>query len=195
MSTLKVENLTGITSGANANKIIVPSGQTLDASAATLVPSAGAVIQVAHTTGTYNKGFTSNDTYSSTSYVDVTGALLTITPNFANSKIFITSTNQIYITEDSNNAWRGANLKIVRIVDGTETDVSDDESGYGESQYTDDNAHRYMTYVTRHAIDSPNTTSAVSYRVRVASKLGNNILMNKNSYGSGGHLIAMEIKV
>jgi len=195
MSTLKVENLTGITSGANANKIIVPSGQTLDASAATLVPSAGAVIQVAHTTGTYNKGFTSNDTYSSTSYVDVTGALLTITPNFANSKIFITSTNQIYITEDSNNAWRGANLKIVRIVGGTETDVSDDESGYGESMYTEDNSQRYMTYVTRHAIDSPNTTSAVSYRVRVASKLGHNILMNKNSYGSGGHLIAMEIKV
>ena len=156
---------------------------------------AGNVVQLVHTTGTYNKGFTSNDTYSSQSYVDVTGALITITPNFANSKIFITSTNQIYITEDSNNAWRGANLKIVRIVGGTETDVSDDESGYGESQYTDDNALRYMTYVTRHAIDSPNTTSAVSYRVRVASKLGHNILMNKNSYGSGGHLIAMEIKV
>jgi len=29
MSTIKVENLTGITSGANANKVIVPSGQTL----------------------------------------------------------------------------------------------------------------------------------------------------------------------
>ena len=32
MSTIKVENLTGLSSGANANKIIVPSGQTLDAS-------------------------------------------------------------------------------------------------------------------------------------------------------------------
>ena len=33
MSTLIVENLKGPTTGANANKIIVPSGQTIDASA------------------------------------------------------------------------------------------------------------------------------------------------------------------
>ena len=46
MSTLHVENLKGLSSGGNANKIIVPSGQTLDASAGTLFPSAGQVIQV-----------------------------------------------------------------------------------------------------------------------------------------------------
>ena len=44
MSTLHVENLKGLSSG-NANKIIVPSGQELDASAGTLTPSAGVVIQ------------------------------------------------------------------------------------------------------------------------------------------------------
>jgi hypothetical protein len=32
MSTLQVENLIGPTSGSNANKVIIPSGQTLDAS-------------------------------------------------------------------------------------------------------------------------------------------------------------------
>ena len=32
MSTLHVENLKGLSSGGNANKIIVPSGQTLSAS-------------------------------------------------------------------------------------------------------------------------------------------------------------------
>ena len=31
MSTLHVENLKGLSSGGNANKIIIPSGQTLDA--------------------------------------------------------------------------------------------------------------------------------------------------------------------
>ena len=171
----------------------IPNSMQAELTSAEL-PS-GNVIQLVHTTGTYNKGFTSNDTYTSTGYVNITGATISITPTFSNSKIFIISQNQIYITEDSNNAWRGANLKIVRTISGTDTDISDDETGYGESQYTDDNAHRYMTYVTRHAIDSPNTTSAVSYRVQVASKLGNSILINKNSYGSGGHLIAMEIKV
>ena len=52
MSTLHVENLKGLSSGGNANKIIVPSGQTIDASAGTLVPSAGAVVQVVESTRT-----------------------------------------------------------------------------------------------------------------------------------------------
>lgn len=43
--TLTVQNLQGPSSGANANKIIVPSGHTIDASAGTLVPSAGQVVQ------------------------------------------------------------------------------------------------------------------------------------------------------
>ena len=38
MSTLQVENLIGPTSGSNANKVIIPSGQTLYA--------AGHVVQV-----------------------------------------------------------------------------------------------------------------------------------------------------
>ena len=46
MSTLHVENLKGLSSGGNANKIIVPSGQELDASAGTLTPSAGAVYTI-----------------------------------------------------------------------------------------------------------------------------------------------------
>jgi hypothetical protein len=46
VGTLTVQNLQGPTSGANANKVIIPSGQTLDASGGTLVPSAGAVVQV-----------------------------------------------------------------------------------------------------------------------------------------------------
>ena len=45
MSTLHVENLKGLSSGGNANKIIVPSGQTLDASAGVLTPSAGQIVQ------------------------------------------------------------------------------------------------------------------------------------------------------
>ena len=194
MSTLHVENLKGLSSGGNANKIIVPSGQTIDASAGTLVPSAGAVIQFVHTSGTYNKGFTSDTTYGSQSYTDIDGATINITPSFANSKIFITSTNHVYSTEQSANAWRGANLRIVRTVSSTATDVSDDESGYGEAMYIENNTDRWMTYVTRHVVDSPNTTSQVNYKVQVASKYGNNLYINRSTHGSGGHLIAMEIK-
>ena len=44
MSTLQVENLIGPTSGSNANKVIIPSGQTLDASNGFVAP-VGHVIQ------------------------------------------------------------------------------------------------------------------------------------------------------
>jgi len=53
MSTLHVENLKGLSSGSNANKIIVPSGQTLDASGGTITPSSGQIVKVA----TYNTGY------------------------------------------------------------------------------------------------------------------------------------------
>ena len=50
MSTLQVENLIGPTSGSNANKVIIPSGQTLDASNGFVAP-AGHVIQVVQNIG------------------------------------------------------------------------------------------------------------------------------------------------
>jgi len=194
MSTLHVENLKGLSSGGNANKIIVPSGQTIDASAGTLIPSAGAVTQVVHTSGTSNKGFTNDSSYSSTSYTDVSGATLNITPAYSSSKIFIISTNHIYSTEVSANSWRGALIRIVRTVSGTATDVSDDEAGFGEGMLLENNTDRWMTYTTRHVVDSPNTTSQVNYKVQAASKYGNSLYINRSNYGSGGHLIAMEIK-
>ena len=64
MSTLHVENLKGLSSGGNANKIIVPSGQTLHAP--------GHVIQTLSTT------LTSASSAQSNSYVD-SGLTLSIT--------------------------------------------------------------------------------------------------------------------
>ena len=75
MSTLHVENLKGLSSGGNANKIIVPSGQELHA--------AGHVVQIQNTS--LNGG--SNST-TSTSFVDA-GLSLNITPKFATSKILV----------------------------------------------------------------------------------------------------------
>ena len=78
MSTLHVENLKGLSSGGNANKIIVPSGQTIDASAGTLVPSAGQVLQYkAGKTGTYT-------THTSTTFT-ATNLKVDITPKSASS--------------------------------------------------------------------------------------------------------------
>jgi len=89
MSTLHVENLKGLSSGGNANKIIVPSGQTIDASAGTLTPGVGQVVQE-----TFTKGNTSG-TSSGSAWVNsvVVGS---ITPKFSNSIIRLFATAAVW---------------------------------------------------------------------------------------------------
>ena len=97
MSTLHVENLKGLSSGGNANKIIIPSGQTLDASNGFTAP-AGHVIQM------QNAGVAGNSNYTtSTSFID-TGLSVNITPKFATSKILVIVHTVISIANGANHA-------------------------------------------------------------------------------------------
>jgi hypothetical protein len=91
MSTLQVENLIGQTSGSNANKIIIPSGQTLDASNGFVAP-AGHVIQVVQNIGS---AVTTNSTTPTT---------------VASASITIQSTSKVYAAcvGDMNNTGTSA---------------------------------------------------------------------------------------
>ena len=80
MSTLQVENLIGPTSGSNANKVIIPSGQTLDASSG-FIPPAGSVVQQA-STSSYAISTTSTSAVS-------TGLSIAFTPKYNNSKLVV----------------------------------------------------------------------------------------------------------
>ena len=73
MSTLHVENLKGLSSGSNDNTLIVPSGQTLDASAGVITPSSGAVIQVVEQegNGSASKGYGTATKYRASGFVNV----------------------------------------------------------------------------------------------------------------------------
>ena len=192
MSTLHVENLKGLSSGSNANKIIVPSGQTLDASAGVLTPSAGAVIQVVEQegNGSSSQGYGTSTGYSSTSFVDVDQAALTITPKFATSKILLLMSNHIYVTAHSTDAWRGCRLRIRR---GT-TDILTDGNAYGDAMFVTGDSDRWMSHQATMVYDSPNTTSATTYTLQVSSRVGNAIYLNRSDYGSGGFFMAQEIK-
>ncbi len=111
MGTLTVQNLQGPTSGANANKVIIPSGQTLDASNGFTAP-AGHVIQM------QNAGISGNaSTTSSTSFVD-TGLSVNITPKFATSKIFVVTHTVISIGNGANHAR--VDFKCIESGSGTE---------------------------------------------------------------------------
>ena len=174
MSTLKVENLTGITSGSNANKIIVPSGQTLDASAATLVPSAGAVIQVVTATITSETQVTSN------TLVD-TGLSVNITPQFNTSKIFISVSNLGLC-----NATNYVIHKLLR----------DSTIICGDFAFNN-NSYWMPVNFAMSFLDSPATTSAITYKTQVGASANGDLRYNYGGDGSGSNasITAMEIKV
>ncbi len=67
-SEIEVQTLKGPSGGANANKVLIPSGHTLDASAGTIVPSAGHVVK----TETYTLSSSGTQSVGSTSYVELT---------------------------------------------------------------------------------------------------------------------------
>jgi len=82
--TLTVQNIEGPSSGANANKVIIPSGQTLDVSGGTLTPSAGQVVQVVQE---YNPN--ASHVVTTSTNLTASGITASITPKHSNSLIIV----------------------------------------------------------------------------------------------------------
>jgi len=123
---------------------------------------------------------------SSTSFADMYSA--TITPISTSSKILVMVTNHIYVTAWSTNDFRGAFVKVLRGTTSIHEDV-----GYGESSVFEHDSDRYMTYSTFQLLDSPNTTSATTYKVQGKSRVSDVIVFNNTNYGAGGAITLMEI--
>ena len=153
MSTLHVENLKGLSSGGNANKIIVPSGQTLTAP--------GHVIQMQHARLT---GASTQST--STSFID-TGLTVNITPKFATSKILVFSNQQIGKTRNSSG--------VARI----DTKLIESNSGYilGSSAFegTDNLASGNLSsYTAQHGTFQCSNTNQLTFKTQAKPSGGTN---------------------
>jgi len=155
MSTIKVENLTGITSGSNANKVIVPAGQTLDASGGTLVPSANQVVQHLFAVPTGRTHFNSG------TYTDAAGFSVTITPKYSNSKILIRAWAK---TSHSNGGGSANNTaqdhRLVR--NGSGIYAASWQNYFNQSSMPDD----FYPPFTMNYIDTPSSTSALTYKIQ-----------------------------
>lgn len=118
-SELIVQTLKGPTSGANANKVIVPSGHTLDASEG-FTPPAGCGVQVKSNT---------HSTFDSTAsgWTDV--VTQTITPEYNNSLIIVRYNGQLY-------KYNSVNYP------NSEARITHDQGG----AYTTIVQHPYITY-------------------------------------------------
>ena len=136
-SELTVQTLRGPTSGANADTVLIPSGQTLHAP--------GHVIQVVNT------NYTTAQTFSSASSTD-SGLSLSITPKLASSKILVNFNAHL--------SGNGTSQGFIQIRRGDGTLIGPDEIFYSRvsSQYTLNSFQKF---------DSPNTTSAVTYKIQI----------------------------
>lgn len=149
--TLVVQNLQGPSSGANANKLLIPSGQTLDVSGGTLVPSAGAVVQVVEgSSGTYHN-FNNTD-----GWLDLTAS---ITPTSTASKILVKVHLDGVVREDDNGSY-GNNI-LYRNRGASQVHLT--RFGYPMGWNSVDNASGTTVYCQY--IDSPSTTSTTSYDI------------------------------
>ena len=104
-SEIIVNTIKAPTTGANANKVIIPSGVTLDASAGTLRPSAGAVVQVTQSNPVGGSNLAVGFSHSGNNkanYVPIGSTYnLSITTKYANSWIVVEGCIQLVASAKS----------------------------------------------------------------------------------------------
>jgi len=182
MSTLIVENLKGPTTGANANKIIVPSGQTLEVADSLRYEDmpVGSVLQTVYNeyiTGVaYTSANTTHDLFSAT-----------ITPKIATSKILVS----ISVQHGTHNVQNDFGLHLKRGSTRIGGRTNDASRGGANSWYSGDdplgtssqNLWNLFTASWQY-LDSPATTSATTYTVGLF--VHNHFYINRFAGGNSG---------
>ena len=185
MGTLTVQTLQAPASGANANTILVPSGQTVHA--------AGSVIQVVAS----EKTDTSSSSTTVPTFAD-TGLSCTITPKFSSSKILVHVNVALGIDTSVFNQMR-----VVRNIGGgsfsmiSAADSASNRSAAHASVYDQDNEGTIYMQDFIH-LDSPATTSAVIYKVQHGNSGGSGaIYINRSGrdYDSSGYDIRASSRI
>jgi hypothetical protein len=179
MSTLQVENLIGPTSGSNANKVIIPSGQTLDASDG-FIPPAGHVIQTIY-------GESSSVTATTSTSNTSTGLVKPITTKMANSKILIAYDFSVQMRMAGNTG----EVSIFNSLDSYASSlVAKTAAAYAD--------HWVMLPNGLQVLHSPNQSAGttITYDLRMRKTAGtDNIYINDNWAGSASKqtVVIMEI--
>ena len=161
--------------------IIKPNNNTI--SAITALPAAistGTVLQVQATQGVNIFSTTS------TSFVDVTNLSLTITPAATSSKILLLLNTNMYQNSDQN-YWA---IRWERAISGGST-TNIGNSTYGISFARSAQAHDFWGGVGMTYLDSPSTTSEITYQVQAKASSGT-AGVGENSTNQN-NIIALEI--
>ena len=166
MSTLSVNTIQAET----GSTVTVASGHSLDVSNGISLP-AGHVVQVK------SMSTNSDNSYTSGTYTD-TVLTLSITPTSSSNKILVMMDSEITVQGDTN-----FNLRLMR--DSTEIFLA--LSGAGNFGSGNQHGHGYASSY----LDSPSSTSAITYKFQVRENSGGTIRITGES--GGGTLTLMEI--
>lgn len=123
---------------------------------------------------------------NSTTYVDLSGYLLAITPTAASSKILITYGLHAFEGPSSGSWTSSFKTQIMR---DTTKIYPTTEADYEGGILGPTNTYTMDKYVSTY-LDTPNTTNQITYKVQFKSRDGNSISVN--SYANG-HFTLMEI--
>ena len=127
-----------------------------------------------------------NTINTSDTYTDISGASVTITPKFSNSKILIETFCQVYLGNNvSSDAWCSCNMRLLRgstVITAPNLHTAD----YFVATYGGDNS-REMAYGMLSRDDTPNTTNATTYKLQCNFRHGHdsNASIMVNRYGRG----------
>ena len=137
-----------------------------------------------HLIQTVTKEVRTSETTTSSSFAEMTGYAQSFTPKFNNSKIILTLSSSVYHNTDNGHGY----ITFYR----DSTHLSDNNEGIRLFQVGHDGKARwnfmYCTYV-----DTPNTTSAVTYKVYIRTTTGTFYLNYGSNYYS--NFMIQEIKV
>ena len=100
---------------------------------------------------------------SSTSYVDITGLSVNITPSSSSNKVLVD-----FVIACGNNTGTQNRFELVRQVGGSDTAINPTEMSSSTAMfYVSESSTGYMrAQCVYRFLDSPNTTSQVNYRLR-----------------------------
>ena len=164
-----------MTGQINVNKIAARTGTAITVESGHVITQPGSVIQTV-TTGTI-----SSTTFSSTGSWTNTNYTLSITPQFSNSKILFHSTNNIRLVGST--PIRGG-IRIQRTISSSSTVVWNSSNHTETFQVRNaDNEHDTLGSVM--FLDSPATTSSVTYLLQAYLLTGTNFYIFESSRGGG----------
>jgi hypothetical protein len=169
-----------ITIGASGDTITIPSGATISNSGT--ATGFGKVLQAVATQGGNNFSTTS------ASFVDVTGMSLTITPAASSSKILLLCNTNTYQTTDV--AYFA--MRYERAISGGAT-TAFGHATYGQSYARAAQDHDFWGGVGMTYLDSPSTTSEITYQVQASTTGSGTVSIGVNTAVNQNTIIAIEI--